>query len=198
MWFKKNFLKETFDFIVVGLGNPGGKYENTRHNVGFRAIDYLCKEYMVSSEKKKFDAICTKVLMNGKNILLLKPQTFMNNSGLSVAKAAEFYKMTPESIIVIFDDISLDPGKLRVKRKGSAGGHNGVKSIIQFLSSEDFPRIKIGVGKKPNPNWVLANWVLSKFSDVEDKLIEEAISKVNDTLKFIFDGQIDKAMNLVN
>lgn len=198
MWFKKNFLKGTFDFIVVGLGNPGGKYENTRHNVGFRAIDYLCKEYMVSSEKKKFDAICTKVLMNGKNILLLKPQTFMNNSGLSVAKAADFYKMTPESIIVIFDDISLDPGKLRVKRKGSAGGHNGVKSIIQFLSSEDFPRIKIGVGKKPNPNWVLANWVLSKFSDVEDKLIEEAISKVNDTLKFIFDGQIDKAMNLVN
>lgn len=198
MWFKKNFLKETFDFIVVGLGNPGGKYENTRHNVGFRAIDYLCKEYMVSSEKKKFDAICTKVLMNGKNILLLKPQTFMNNSGLSVAKAADFYKMTPESIIVIFDDISLDPGRLRVKRKGSAGGHNGVKSIIQFLSSEDFPRIKIGVGKKPNPNWVLANWVLSKFSDVEDKLIEEAISKVNDTLKFIFDGQIDKAMNLVN
>ena len=194
MWFKKNFLKETFDFIVVGLGNPGGKYENTRHNVGFRAIDYLCKEYMVSSEKKKFDAICTKVLMNGKNILLLKPQTFMNNSGLSVAKAADFYKMTPESIIVIFDDISLDPGRLRVKRKGSAGGHNGVKSIIQFLSSEDFPRIKIGVGK----NWVLANWVLSKFSDVEDKLIEEAISKVNDTLKFIFDGQIDKAMNLVN
>lgn len=198
MWFKKNFLKETFDFIVVGLGNPGGQYENTRHNVGFRAIDYLCKEYMVSSEKKKFDAICTKVLMNGKNILLLKPQTFMNNSGLSVAKAADFYKMTPESIIVIFDDISLDPGKLRVRRKGSAGGHNGVKSIIQFLSSEDFPRIKIGVGKKPNPNWVLANWVLSKFSDVEDKLIEEAISKVNDTLKFIFDGQIDKAMNLVN
>lgn len=198
MWFKKNFLKETFDFIVVGLGNPGGKYENTRHNVGFRAIDYLCKEYMVSSEKKKFDAICTKVLMNGKNILLLKPQTFMNNSGLSVAKAADFYKMTPESIIVIFDDISLDPGRLRVKRKGSAGGHNGVKSIIQFLSSEDFPRIKIGVGKKPNPNWVLANWVLSKFSDAEDKLIEEAISKVNDTLKFIFDGQIDKAMNLVN
>lgn len=198
MWFKKNFLKGTFDFIVVGLGNPGGKYENTRHNVGFRAIDYLCKEYMVSSEKKKFDAICTKVLMNGKNILLLKPQTFMNNSGLSVAKAADFYKMTPESIIVIFDDISLDPGKLRVRRKGSAGGHNGVKSIIQFLSSEDFPRIKIGVGKKPNPNWVLANWVLSKFSDVEDKLIEEAISKVNDTLKFIFDGQIDKAMNLVN
>lgn len=198
MWFKKNFLKETFDFIVVGLGNPGGKYENTRHNVGFRAIDYLCKEYMVSSEKKKFDAICTKVLMNGKNILLLKPQTFMNNSGLSVAKAADFYKMTPERIIVIFDDINLDPGRLRVKRKGSAGGHNGVKSIIQFLSSEDFPRIKIGVGKKPNPNWVLANWVLSKFSDVEDKLIEEAISKVNDTLKFIFDGQIDKAMNLVN
>lgn len=198
MWFKKNFLKETFDFIVVGLGNPGGKYENTRHNVGFRAIDYLCKEYMVSSEKKKFDAICTKVLMNGKNILLLKPQTFMNNSGLSVAKAADFYKMTPERIIVIFDDISLDPGKLRVRRKGSAGGHNGVKSIIQFLSSEDFPRIKIGVGKKPNPNWVLANWVLSKFSDAEDKLIEEAISKVNDTLKFIFDGQIDKAMNLVN
>lgn len=198
MWFKKNFLKGTFDFIVVGLGNPGGQYENTRHNVGFRAIDYLCKEYMVSSEKKKFDAICTKVLMNGKNILLLKPQTFMNNSGLSVAKAADFYKMTPERIIVIFDDISLDPGKLRVKRKGSAGGHNGVKSIIQFLSSEDFPRIKIGVGKKPNPNWVLANWVLSKFSDAEDKLIEEAISKVNDTLKFIFDGQIDKAMNLVN
>ena len=198
MWFKKNFLKGSFDFIVVGLGNPGKKYEKTRHNVGFRVIDHLCEKYMVSSEKKKFDAICAKVSIAERNILLLKPQTFMNNSGLSVADAADFYKVPPENIIVVFDDISLDPGKLRVKRKGSAGGHNGVKSIIQLLGSEDFPRIKIGVGKKPNPNWDLANWVLSKFSDAEDKLIEETIRKVEDTLKFIVDGQIDKAMNLVN
>lgn len=198
MWFKKNFLNGAFDFIIVGLGNPGKKYERTRHNVGFRVIDHLCEKYAVSSTKKKFDAICAKVTIGEENILLLKPQTFMNNSGLSVAEAANFYKVQPENIIVVFDDISLDPGKLRVKRKGSAGGHNGVKSIIQLLDSESFPRIKIGVGKKPNPNWDLANWVLSKFSDAEDKLIEEAIGKVNDALKCILDGQIDKAMNLVN
>lgn len=198
MLFKKNFLKGSFDFIVVGLGNPGKKYERTRHNVGFRVIDYLCEKHEVSSTRKKFDAICAKISIGGKNILLLKPQTFMNNSGLSVAEAANFFKVSPENIIVVFDDISLSPGKLRVKRKGTAGGHNGVKSIIKLLGSEDFPRVKIGVGKKPNPNWDLANWVLSRFSESEDELIDQAVGKAYDALKYIIDDQIDKAMNLVN
>ena len=158
------FLKKsTVDWLIVGLGNPGREYEKTRHNVGYRAADLLAKEAGVSIDRAKFRGLTRTAALAGQKVLLLKPETYMNNSGEAVQLAAMFYKLPISHILVLSDDISLPVGKIRVRAEGSAGGHNGLKSIISHLGSQDFPRIKIGVGAKPHPDYDLADWVLSTF-----------------------------------
>jgi len=159
------------EWLVVGLGNPGSRYENTRHNAGFRALERYCATSGQRIDKMKFKALIGMGELGGKGVVFLKPQTFMNLSGEAVRDAAVFYKIPPERILVLSDDVSLDVGVLRVRPKGSAGGQNGLKNIIYQLGSEDFPRIKIGVGKKPHPDYDLADWVLSKFSEAEQNAI---------------------------
>ena len=151
------------DWLIVGLGNPGAKYWNTRHNVGFAAMDALADSLHTRVDRVKFQGLTGTAELDGKKLILLKPTTYMNLSGQAVSAAARFYKIPPEHILVMFDDISLEPGRIRVRKEGSAGGHNGVKSIISSLGSQAFPRIKIGVGAKPHPDYDLADWVLSVF-----------------------------------
>lgn len=194
MFFKSN---QSIDYIVVGLGNPGSKYQNTRHNIGFEALDYIAEKNNVSVTKSKFSALYGVLETDGKKIMLLKPQTFMNLSGEAVVQAAKFYKVPTENIIVIFDDISLDVGKMRIRQKGSAGGHNGIKSIIAHIG-QDFPRIKIGVGQKPHPDYDLADWVLGKFTDTDKKILSERFEDVHKAVKLMADGDFQKAMNLYN
>lgn len=165
-------LRPGADWLIVGLGNPGGKYAKTRHNAGFRAMEALAKELSCRVDKGKFQGLTCQVTHKGQKLILLTPQTFMNLSGISVAQAARFYKLPPERIIVIYDDVSLPPGRLRIRGDGSAGGHNGLKSIIAQLGSQSFPRVKIGVGEKPHPDYDLADWVLSSFSSQEEKALE--------------------------
>lgn len=196
---KKQFNNgSTYDYIIVGLGNPGAKYEMTRHNAGFLAIDLFAINENVDVKKLKFHSLVGDVRINDKKCLLMKPQTFMNNSGEAVGEAAKFYKIPPENIIVLSDDISLDVGKLRIKRKGSAGGHNGLKSIIAHLGSENFTRIKIGVGKKPNPEYDLANWVLGRFPKELESDLKKALQNAGSSISLIVNEEIDKAMNLYN
>lgn len=193
----KLFGKSNVDYIVVGLGNPGVKYSETRHNVGFMSIDYI-KEKTIEKEKIKHDALCIMTQLFDKKILLMKPQTFMNNSGMAVRSAADYYNVPAERIIVIFDDISLNPGQIRIKRNGSAGGHNGIKSIIEHIGTSDFPRIKIGVGAKPHPDYDLADWVLSKFPPQDAKKINMVLPWVSDAVNNIVNGKINDAMNNYN
>lgn len=169
------FRKPACDWLIVGLGNPGDNYARTRHNVGFRALDSLAKTLGVRVDRAKFRGLHTQATYNGQKLVLLKPQTFMNESGLSVMDAARFYKLPPERILVIFDDISLNVGRLRVRADGSAGGHNGIKSIIGGLNSQSFPRVKIGVGAKPHPDYDLAAWVLSSFTPSEEKFLAPTV-----------------------
>ena len=169
------FKKSTVDWLIVGLGNPGPEYEKTRHNVGFRAVDRLAEDSGVKIDRAKFRALTRTTELAGQKVLLLKPQTFMNNSGEAVQLAAMFYKVPISHILVLSDDVSLPVGKVRVRAEGSAGGHNGLKSIISRLGSQDFPRIKIGVGAKPHPDYDLADWVLSRFSPEEEKALAPAI-----------------------
>lgn len=170
MFFSK---KSGGEFLIVGLGNPGSKYWNTRHNVGFAALDALAEELQAKVDRVKFQGLMGQGELDGHKLILLKPTTYMNLSGQSVAAAAKFYKIPPERILVMFDDISLDPGRLRVRKNGSAGGHNGIKSIIASLGSQEFPRVKIGVGAKPHPDYDLADWVLSVFPrDQRDAMAE--------------------------
>jgi PTH1 family peptidyl-tRNA hydrolase len=183
------------EYLIVGLGNPGPKYEKTRHNAGFRALDVILKENGLSLNRKKFKAEITDGTVNGKRCLFMKPQTFMNLSGEAVGEAARFYKIPPEKVIVLFDDISLPPGKLRIRRKGSAGGHNGIKSIIEHLDSEDFPRIKLGIGAKPRPDYDLADWVLSSFSPQDQQKMEEAYILCPEIVACLVQGKIDEAMS---
>lgn len=164
---KKSAPAQPIEWLVVGLGNPGKKYENTRHNTGFRVIDTLCQEHNVRCDRSRFQALTGEAVLGGKRVLLVKPQTFMNLSGDAVREAADFYKIPPEHVLVIFDDISLPVGTLRIRPKGSAGGQNGVKSIIAQLGSEAFPRIKVGIGAKPHPDYDLADWVLSNLTPDE-------------------------------
>ena len=168
------FRKPACDWLVVGLGNPGENYARTRHNAGFRAVDRLAAALQVKVDRAKFRGLTAQAVWQGQKLLLLKPQTFMNTSGLSVMDAARFYKLPPERVIVIFDDISLPVGRLRVRADGSAGGHNGIKSIIGALNSQSFPRVKIGVGQKPHPDYDLADWVLSNFTREEEAHVERA------------------------
>ena len=184
--------------LVVGLGNPDKKYLNTRHNAGFIAVDEIAASLGTAIDKKKFDALVADVTLAGERVLLMKPQTYMNLSGVAVEKAASFYKIPPEHVIVLFDDISLDVGRVRIRRKGSAGGHNGIRSIIDYLQSDNFPRVKIGVGERPNPNYDLADWVLSTFKEDEKKAIREVASHCREIVELMLSGNVDKAMNLYN
>ncbi len=186
------------EFMIVGLGNPGKEYEFTRHNAGFLTVDHIAAEEHIDIKKLKYKALIGDTVIAGHRCLLVKPQTFMNNSGEAVREIAQFYKIPPEKIIVIFDDISLDCGKLRIRRKGTDGGHNGIKSIIYHLNSDQFPRIKIGVGAKPHPDYNLADWVLSTFKKDEIEELKKAITKATEVIPFILDGDIDKAMNKAN
>ncbi len=185
------------EHLVVGLGNPGSKYENTRHNAGFIALDYIANQLNVNFNKSKFDALFSEAVIDGKRVLLIKPQTFMNLSGESVVQFISFYKVPSENVIILFDDISLAPGNLRVKRSGSHGGHNGMRNIIQLAKTDNFPRIKIGIGAKPT-DWDLADWVTSKFSDEDLKLLNKAAENSYAALKLMLNGEIEKAMNLAN
>lgn len=188
----------TYDYLVVGLGNPGAKYETTRHNAGFLFIEKMEDEYGFKAKKLKFHALIGDTKIANKKILVMKPQTMMNNSGVAISECASFYKIPPQNIIVIFDDISLDPGKLRIKRKGSAGGHNGIKSIIAHLGTEEFPRIKLGVGKKPHPDYDLADWVLSNFPKNDIPLVREAIDNALGALELMVNGDTEAAMSKYN
>ena len=185
-------------WLVAGLGNPDRKYQNTRHNAGFIAIDEVARQLGVSIDRKKFDALVADVSLAGQRVLLMKPQTYMNLSGVSIEKAASFYKIPPEQVLVIFDDISLEPGKIRIRRKGSHGGHNGIRSIIDYLQSDNFPRVKLGVGERPNPNFDLADWVLSVFTQEERKALDDAASHCKEIAELIVQGNIEQAMNLYN
>ena len=200
MFFKrsKGIAPGPIEFLIVGLGNPGKNYEFTRHNAGFLTLDHIASELDTEINNLKNNALVADVVINNHRCLLVKPQTFMNNSGTAVRDIAKFYKIPPEKIIVIFDDISLPCGKLRIRRKGTDGGHNGIKSIIYYLNSDQFPRIKIGVGGKPNPEYDLADWVLSKFGKDDTEQLKAAITKATEVLPFILDGEIDKAMNKAN
>ena len=200
MFFKrsKGIAPGPIEFLIVGLGNPGKNYEFTRHNAGFLTLDHIASELDTEITNLKNNALVADVVIDGHRCLLVKPQTFMNNSGTAVRDIAKFYKIPPEKIIVIFDDISLPCGKLRIRRKGTDGGHNGIKSIIYHLNSDLFPRIKIGIGAKPNPEYDLADWVLSKFGNDDMEQLKAAITKVTEVLPFILDGDIDKAMNKAN
>ncbi|MBO2526871.1 MAG: aminoacyl-tRNA hydrolase [Clostridiales bacterium] len=169
------FRKPACDWLIAGLGNPGDNYGKTRHNVGFRAVDALAKKLNVKIDRAKFRGLYTQATYRGQKLILLKPQTFMNLSGLSVMDAAHYFKLPPERIILLFDDISLEVGRLRVRADGSAGGHNGIKSVIGALNSQSFPRVKVGVGAKPHPDYDLAEWVLSNFTKAEEALLQPVI-----------------------
>lgn len=195
---KKQFNSASYDYIIVGLGNPGARYEMTRHNAGFLAMDLLAIEEGFDIKRLKHHALVSDVNIGDKRCLVMKPQTMMNASGEAVGEAAKFYKVPPEKIIVVYDDISLDVGKTRIRRKGSAGGHNGIKSIISHLGSENFPRVKIGVGKKPNPEYDLAAWVLGRFPAELEKDLKTALENSTKAVRLIVSDEIDKAMNLYN
>jgi len=192
------FRKNNESWLIVGLGNPGKDYARTRHNCGFRAIDILAQQLGCKIDKSKFQGLYGQVTRDGKKLFLLKPQTYMNLSGKSVLQLSAYYNIPPQRIIVMFDDISLVPGRLRVRAEGSAGGHNGIKSIIAELGSQDFPRVKIGVGAKPHAEQDLADWVLSTFPASEEKLLVPALERAGDAALCIIDFGISDAANRYN
>lgn len=199
MFFKlKEVSSGSVDYIIVGLGNLGKEYELTRHNVGFMVIDRLAEKCGCDVKKSKFKSLYGNTTISGAKCLLVKPQTFMNNSGETVRDIASFYKVAPERIIVIFDDVSLEVGKLRIRRKGSDGGHNGIKSIINLTASDNYPRIKIGVGANPHPDYRLADWVLSNFKKEEADLLKEAIENACSAIELMVNEKTDMAMNRFN
>ena len=185
-------------FVIVGLGNPGKKYENTRHNAGFIPIDALADKYGISISEKKHKALCGSGVIEGHKVLFVKPQTFMNLSGESVRSVMDFYKIDPEEeLLVIYDDISLAPGNIRIRKKGSAGGHNGIKSIIAHAGTQNFMRIKVGVGEKPS-GWDLADYVLGHFSEEDNAKIKEIMPDIMQAATLMVQGDVDKAMNDFN
>ncbi len=188
----------TPSFVIVGLGNPGAKYELTRHNVGFMFIDRLAQRMDADVKQLKFKSLYRSINIDGVKVLIVKPQTFMNNSGEAVRDILNFYKIPPENLIVVFDDVSLDVGKLRIRKKGSDGGHNGIKSIIYQLASANFPRIKIGIGPKPYPDMDLADFVLGKIKGEEEIKLANAIDNAVDAVQLMLNGETDKAMNKFN
>lgn len=186
------------EFIIAGLGNPGVQYENTRHNAGFMTVDALAEKKGFDIKRLRFKSLTGETVINGKRCLVMKPSTFMNNSGEAVVQAMNFYKIPIEKVIICYDDISLEPGNIRIRRKGSDGGHNGIKSIIYLTGSEDFPRVKIGVGAKPSKEYDLAGWVLGNFPSEDIPKIRSAAENACDALELIAGGDIDKAMNAYN
>lgn len=186
------------EYIIAGLGNPGREYEATRHNTGFIAMDALSKSVGADVSKIKFKSLCGDAKIAGRRCLLMKPQTFMNASGEAIRDAAQFYKIPMDHVIVMYDDISLEPGNLRVRPKGSAGGHNGIKSIIYLSGTDVFPRVKIGVGAKPNPEYDLASWVLGKPQKEDAEKIMEAVARADKAVETIINDGIAKAMNDFN
>ena len=192
------FRASPCQWLIVGLGNPGPRYEATRHNVGFRAVARLASDAGVRIDRAKFHALTARATVGGQPVLLMQPQTYMNESGVAVREAAAFYKLPPERVLVLFDDIDLDVGRLRVRRSGSAGGHNGIKSIIACLGSQEFPRVKIGVGAKPHPDYDLADWVLSRFTLPEQKLLEPAIVRAAEAVPVILTEGLEKAASRYN
>ncbi len=192
------FGKQEATWLIVGLGNPGREYEKTRHNCGFRALDIVAGTLGCKVDKLKFQGLYGQADYNGSRLLLLKPQTYMNLSGLSVLQLSAYFRIPPQRIIVLFDDISLEPGRLRVRADGSAGGHNGVKSIIGELGSQEFPRVKIGVGAKPHPEQPLADWVLSTFSASEEAAVTSALNRAAEAALCIIDHGVPEAANRYN
>lgn len=192
------FGKKGESWLIVGLGNPGKDYERTRHNAGYRALDVLAGKLGCKVDKGKFQGIYGQTNYDGKKLFLLKPLTYMNLSGRSVLQLSAYFQIPPQRIIVLFDDISLEPGRLRIRADGSAGGHNGIKSIISELGSQEFPRVKIGVGAKPHPEQDLADWVLSTFSASEDKALISALDRAADAVLCIIDRGVPEAANRYN
>lgn len=184
-------------YIIIGLGNPTEKYQATRHNIGWDAITRISDDYRIPMNQKKHKAICGTGYIEGEKVILAQPLTYMNLSGESVRELIDFYKVYPEDIIVIYDDVSLDVGRLRIRKKGSAGGHNGIKSIISHLGTNEFPRIKVGVGERPK-DWDLADYVLSRFKGEEQVAIREALKETSDSCRMIITDGMDAAMNLYN
>ncbi len=184
--------------ILVGLGNPGPKYENTRHNAGFMAIDHFAAKVGATINKSKFRALVGEATVAGKRVLLMKPQTLMNASGMAVSEAAAFYKIPVENIIVMSDDINLDVGRMRVRKSGSDGGQKGLRSIINMMSSDAFPRIRFGVGKKPHPDYDLADWVLGNFSEQDKKALAACFDPAFEGFVKILGGDVDAAMQICN
>ena len=185
------------EYIIAGLGNPGREYEYSRHNAGFLCLDILCNKYGLKTDRLKYRALTCAALIEGVPCLVMRPQTFMNNSGESIKQAADFYKIPPDHIIVIYDDVSLEPGQLRLRKKGSAGGHNGIKSVIAHLGTDVFDRIKIGVGAKPE-GWDLADYVLGRVPKDEEPLIRDAIAEAAKACESIVIDGMDSAMNVYN
>ena len=192
------FGKSGESWLIVGLGNPGKEYEKTRHNCGFRALDILAGKLGCKVDKGKFQGLYGQVSYNGRKLLLLKPLTYMNLSGRSVLQLSAYFHVPPQRIIVLFDDISLEPGRLRIRADGSAGGHNGIKSIISELGSQDFPRVKIGVGGKAHPEQDLADHVLSAFSASEEKALVSALDRAADAALCIIEKGVPEAANRFN
>ncbi|MDU4749740.1 MAG: aminoacyl-tRNA hydrolase [Clostridium butyricum] len=182
-------------FLIVGLGNPGSQYEDTRHNIGFKVVDNIAKEYNIEINRQKFKGVCGEGFINGEKVILLKPTTYMNLSGESIREVVDFYKLSNDDVLVIYDDISLDVGRLRIREKGSAGGHNGIKSIIAHLGTDIFPRIKVGVGQ---PNVDLVNYVLGKFTKEEMEVLNESIDASTRAAKEIISNDVKTAMNIYN
>ena len=184
------------EYLIVGLGNPDKKYENTRHNCGWLALDYIADKRGCKVNKIKYKSFVGECTIAGKRVMLMKPTTYMNNSGQAVTEAMRFYKLPPENVIVIFDDVSLDVGKMRIRQKGSDGGQKGMRSIIYLSGQDTFPRIKIGIGAKPDPRWELADWVLSRFSKEEMQTLETMFDNANEAVELMVNGRIDRAMNM--
>ena len=186
------------EYIIAGLGNPDEKYTLTRHNAGFLALDYISQKLGVSVKTLKFKSLTGRAVIGGHSVLLMKPQTYMNRSGEAIREAADFYGIEPEKIIVLVDDIYQAPGRMRVRKSGSAGGHNGLKDIIEKLSSDNFPRIRIGVGEKPSPEYDLASWVTGKIPENDREKLFSVFGCVNDALPMMLDGKLDEAMGKFN
>lgn len=186
------------EYLIVGLGNPGLEYAQTRHNAGFMTLDLLAEREHTEIKRMKFKSLCGDAVIAGKRCLLMKPTTYMNNSGQAVAEAMQFYKLPIDHIIIVYDDISLEPSRLRIRRKGSDGGHNGIKSIIYLTGEDTFPRIKLGVGKKPRPDYNLADWVLSRFTKEELEQLHIAAEHACESIALMVNGKIEEAMNRYN
>ena len=192
------FQRPNYDWLIAGLGNPGAEYEKTRHNTGFMTLDLLAARLQVKVSKERFKALTAQADFGGQRLFLMKPLTYMNASGIAIEAAAHFYKIPPERTIIVFDDISLEPGKLRIRRKGSDGGHNGIKSIIYLSGSDMFPRIKMGVGAKPHPDYNLADWVLGHFKKEQAEALETAMDNAVSSIELMVGDKMNEAMNKFN